>query len=159
MESAVANLCSPGNRVIVVSAGSFGERWVQLAERYGCEVEAIRYEWGEAPSADDLASTLAATSGARAVFLTQSETSTGVVADVQALAGAARPTGAHVVVDAISSLGAVPLEMDAWGVDVACAGSQKALMTPPGLAMAAVSDAVWEPEGSSSSPRFYFDWD
>jgi aspartate aminotransferase-like enzyme len=158
MESAVANLCSPGNKVIVVSAGSFGERWVQIAERYGCEVVAVRYEWGEAPSADDVASTLAETS-ARAVFLTHSETSTGVVADVQALAGAARPTGAHVVVDAISSIGAVPLEVDAWGIDVACAGSQKALMTPPGLAMASVSDAVWAPEGRSSSPRYYFDWD
>jgi aspartate aminotransferase-like enzyme len=159
MESAVANLCSPGNRVIVVSAGSFGERWIQLAERYGCEVEAVRYEWGEVPSADDLASTLREASDARAVFMTQSETSTGVVADVQALAAATRPSGAHVVVDAVSSLGAVPLDVDAWGVDVACSGSQKALMTPPGLAMASVSDAVWEPEGSSSSPRYYFDWD
>jgi aspartate aminotransferase-like enzyme len=159
MESAVANLCSPGNRVVVVSAGSFGERWVQIAERYGCEVIPVRYEWGEAPSADDLSGALADASGARAVFMTHSETSTGVVADVQALAGAARPSGAHVVVDAISSLGAVPLELDAWGIDVACAGSQKALMTPPGLAMAAVSDAVWAPEGHSSSPRYYFDWD
>src|SRR5207249_430431 len=84
---------------------------------------------------------------ARAVFLTQSETSTGVVADIQGLAAAARPSGAHVVVDAVSSLGAVPLEVDAWGIDVACAGSQKALMTPPGLAMASVSDAVWAPDG------------
>jgi aspartate aminotransferase-like enzyme len=159
MESAVANLCSPGNRVVVVSAGSFGERWTQIAERYGCEVVPVRYEWGESPSADDLASTLADTSGARAVFVTHSETSTGVVADVQALAGAARPSGAHVVVDAISSVGAVPLEVDAWGIDVACAGSQKALMTPPGLAMASVSDAVWAPEGRSSSPRYYFDWE
>ena len=159
MESAVANLCSPGNRVVVVSAGSFGERWAQIAERYGCEVVAVRYEWGEAPSADDLAVALAESSGSRAVFLTHSETSTGVVADVQALAAAARPSGAHVVVDAISSLGAVPLEVDAWGIDVACAGSQKALMTPPGLAMASVSDAVWAPEGRSSSPRYYFDWD
>jgi aspartate aminotransferase-like enzyme len=159
MESAVANLCSPGNKVIVVSAGSFGERWAQIAERYGSEVVAVRYEWGEAPSADDLAATLADASGARAVFLTHSETSTGVVADVQALAAAVRPSGAHVVVDAISSVGAVPLEVDAWGIDVACAGSQKALMTPPGLAMASVSDAVWAPEGRSSSPRYYFDWD
>jgi aspartate aminotransferase-like enzyme len=159
MESAVANLCSPGNRVVVVSAGSFGERWTQIAERYGCEVVAVRYEWGEVPSADDLAATFADVSDARAVFLTHSETSTGVVADVQALAAAVRPSGAHVVVDAISSVGAVPLEVDAWGIDVACAGSQKALMTPPGLAMASVSDAVWAPEGRSSSPRYYFDWD
>jgi aspartate aminotransferase-like enzyme len=159
MESAVANLCSPGNRVIAVSAGSFGERWMAIAERYGCDVVPITYEWGESPAPDDLAARLTELGGARAVFLTQSETSTGVVADVQALAAAARPSGAHVVVDAVSSLGAVPLEVDAWGIDVACSGSQKALMTPPGLALAAVSDAVWEAEGRSSSPRFYFDWE
>jgi aspartate aminotransferase-like enzyme len=159
MESAVANLCSPGNRVVVVSAGSFGERWAALVERYGCEVHAVRYEWGEAPAADDVAAALQEAGDARAVFLTQSETSTGVIADVQAIAAAVRPSGAHVVVDAVSSLGAVPLDVDGWGVDVACSGSQKALMTPPGLAMLSVSEAVWEPEGSASSPRFYFDWE
>ncbi len=159
MESAVANLCSPGNRVVVVSAGHFGERWIEIAERFGCQVEAIRYSWGEVPSPDDLGRRLQELGGARAVFLTQSETSTGVVCDVEALAAAARPSGAHVVVDAVSSLGAVPLEVDAWGIDVACSGSQKALMTPPGLAMAAVSDAVWEAEGRGSSPRYYFDWE
>src|SRR5262249_4746038 len=159
MESAVANLCSPGNRVVVVSAGSFGERWIAIAERYGCEVAVVQYDWGDVPAPDDLAARLTELGGARAVFVTQSETSTGVVADVQALAAAARPSGAHVVVDAVSSLGAAPLEVDAWGIDVACSGSQKALMTPPGLAMAAVSDAVWEAEGRASSPRFYFDWE
>jgi serine---pyruvate transaminase len=159
MESAVANLCSPGSRVVVVSAGAFGERWIEICERYGCEVSALRYEWGEIPRADDVASRLSELGDAHAVFLTHSETSTGVVCDLQALAAAIRPSGAHVVVDAVSSLGAVPLEMDSWGVDVVCAGSQKALMTPPGLALAAVSDAVWEPEGRASSPRYYFDWE
>jgi aspartate aminotransferase-like enzyme len=159
MESAVANLCSPGNRVVVVSAGHFGERWIEIAERYGCDVAPIRYEWGETPTADDLSAKLEEVGGARAVFLSQSETSTGVVCDVQGLAAAARPSGAHIVVDAVSSLGAVPLEVDAWGIDVACSGSQKALMCPPGLAMASVSEAVWEPEGSASSPRYYFDWE
>src|SRR5213078_2519878 len=123
--------------------GHFGERWIELASRYGYDVVPMRYEWGETPSAHDLSARLAELGGARAVFLTQSETSTGVVADVQALAAAARPSGAHVVVDAVSSLGAVPLEVDAWGIDVACSGSQKALMCPPGLAMASVSEAVW----------------
>jgi serine---pyruvate transaminase len=159
MESAVANLCSPGNRVVVVSAGHFGERWIEIAGRYGCDVVPLRYEWGETPTAADLAAKLQEAGGARAVFLTQSETSTGVVCDVQALATAVRPSGAHVVVDAISSLGAVPLEVDEWGVDVACSGSQKALMCPPGLAMASVSEAVWEPEGRASSPRYCFDWE
>ena len=159
MESAVANLCSPGTRVVVVSAGAFGERWIEITERYGCDVVPLRYAWGEVPAAADLEALLAETSGVRAVFLTQSETSTGVVSDLRPFAEATRPSGAHVVVDAVSSLGAVPLEMDAWGIDVVCAGSQKALMTPPGLAIAAVSDAVWNPEGRSSSPRYYFDWE
>src|SRR2546423_8364637 len=109
-------------------------------------------------SADDLAGKLAEGGGATAVFLTQSETWTGVVADVQALAAAAKPSGAPVVVDAVSSLGAVPLDVDSWGIDVACSGSQKALMTPPGLAMVAVSDAVWV-GGRASAPRYYFDWE
>src|ERR687886_262481 len=139
MESAVANLCSPGQRVVVASAGHFRGRWVELASRYGSAVVPLRYEWGETPSPDDLSARLRELGGATAVFLTHSETSTGVVADVQALAAAAKPSGAHVVVDAVSSLGALPLEVDAWGIDVACSGSQKALMTPPGLAMVSVS--------------------
>ena len=159
MESAVANLCGPGSRVVVVSAGAFGERWIEIAERFGCAVVPLRYEWGEVPRAADLGMMLDDTPDVRAVFVTHSETSTGVVADLRALSEAARPSGAHVVVDAISSLGAVPLEMDAWGIDVVCSGSQKALMTPPGLAFAAVSDAVWEPEGRTSSARYYFDWE
>jgi aspartate aminotransferase-like enzyme len=159
LESAVANLCSPGGRVLVVSSGNFGERWVELTERYGAEVDVLRYEWGETPSPEDVAARLAELGGAQAVFVTQCETSTGVVADVQALAAAIRPSGAHVVVDAVSSLGAVPLETDAWGIDVVASGSQKALMTPPGLALVSVSGAAWEAEGPRSSPRYYFDWE
>jgi aspartate aminotransferase-like enzyme len=157
MESTVANLCSPGDRVVVVSAGAFGERWQQLARAYGCSVEAVEYEWGETPNADDLSARLEELGGARLVFLTHSETSTGVVADVQALAAAAKAAGALVAVDAVSSLGAVPLETDAWGIDVVAAGSQKALMTPPGLGFASVSGAAWAVLGTS--PRFYFDWE
>jgi serine---pyruvate transaminase len=156
MESAVANLCSPGDRVVVVSAGYFGERWGQIAHTYGLDVREVRYEWGETPSPDDLVEHL---DGAVAVFLTQSETSTGVVADVEALAEPAREAGALVVVDAISSLGAVPLETDPWGVDVAVSGSQKALMTPPGLALVSVSPTAWERAARASSPVFYFAWD
>ncbi len=118
----------------------------------------VRYEWGETPSADDVAAALDEAGGARAVFLTHSETSTGVVADVGEIAGRVAPSGALTVVDAISSLGAVPLETDAWGIDVVVAGSQKALMTPPGLATTAVSTAALEAAAESASPRFYFDW-
>ena len=157
MESAVANLCSPGERVLVVSAGHFGERWQAIASSYGTAVEALEYAWGEVPSADDLASRLAELGGAKAVFLTHSETSTGVVSDLQALAAAAADHGALSVVDAVSSLGAVPVETDAWGLDVVLSGSQKALMTPPGLAMVSASERAWAARGDS--PRFYFDWE
>ena len=155
MESAVANLFDPGDPVLAVAAGGFGERWVQIARAYGCDVDELAYEWGETPSAEDVSARLAARP-AKAVLMTHSETSTGVVSDVRALAAAAHEGGALAVCDAISSLGAVPLETDAWEVDVVLSGSQKALMTPPGLAMATVSDAAWE--RLAQSPRFYFDW-
>jgi serine---pyruvate transaminase len=157
MESAVANLCSPGERVLVVSAGHFGERWRTIASAYGAEVETLEYEWGEIPSADDVAGRLRELGGAKAAFITHSETSTGVVCDLQALGAAISEQGALSVVDAVSSLGAVPLETDAWGLDVVVSGSQKALMTPPGLAMVSASERAWA--GLGESPRFYFDWE
>jgi serine---pyruvate transaminase len=157
MESTVANLCSVGDRVLVVSAGYFGQRWAGIAEAYGCDVDHVRYEWGKAPVAEELASRLQELGGVKIVFLTQSETSTGVVADIASLAAAAKAAGALVAVDAISSLGAVPLETDNWGLDAVAAGSQKALMTPPGLAMVSVSEQAWSSLGRS--PRFYFDWE
>jgi aspartate aminotransferase-like enzyme len=159
MESAVANLCSPGDRVLVVSAGYFGERFGKIARAYGCVVEELSYAWGESPSADDVTARLEELGGVHAVLLTHSETSTGVVADVQALAAAAKDAGSLVVVDAISSLGAVPLDTEAWRIDVVASGSQKALMTPPGLAMASVSEEAWEASRRSTSPRMYFDWE
>jgi serine---pyruvate transaminase len=155
MESAVANLVDPGDPVLVISAGSFGDRWHQLAKTYGADIDLLEYEWGETPAAEDVAARLAARPS-KAVLMTQSETSTGVISDIRALAAAAAEGGALSVVDAISSLGAVPLETDAWGVDVVISGSQKALMTPPGLAMATVSERAWAQLGSA--PRFYFDW-
>ncbi len=157
MESTVANLCAAGDRVLVVSAGYFGQRWAGIAEAYGCDVDHVRYEWGEAPAAEDLASRLEELGDVKVVFLTQSETSTGVVADIASLAAVAKATGALVAVDAISSLGAVPLETETWGIDAVASGSQKALMTPPGLAMVSVSELAWSSLGPS--PRFYFDWE
>jgi aspartate aminotransferase-like enzyme len=158
LESVVANLASPGDRVVAVSAGYFGERWADIARAYGCEVEHIAYEWGETPSADDLAARLAELGGASLVLVTQSETSTGVVCDVPALAAAAKASGALVAVDAISSLGAVPCETDEWRLDSVVSGSQKALMSPPGLMTVSVSDAAWKAREGASSPRFYLDW-
>jgi serine---pyruvate transaminase len=155
-ESAMANLVTPGEPHLVVSAGNFGERWVSMAEAYGADADVLRYAWGETPDADDLRARLRERE-AKAVWLVQSETSTGVVADVQALAAAAKEAGALVVVDAVSSLGAIPCETDAWHLDVVVSGSQKALMSPPGLGLAAVSEAAFAARGSS--PRFYFDWE
>jgi serine---pyruvate transaminase len=158
MESAVANLCSPGEPALVVSAGYFGERWANLLQAYGAEVDHLRYAWGEIPSPDDVAERLRERAGTT-VFLTQSETSTGVVTDLQPFAAAAHDAGALSVVDAISSLGAVPLETGAWGIDVVAAGAQKALMTPPGLAMVSASEAAWQKSATATSPSFYFDWE
>ena len=130
-----------------------------MARAYGCEVEQLRYAWGETPTPDDLRAKLAEIEPVTLVFLVHSETSTGVVADVQALAAVAKEAGALVVVDAVSSLGAVPLEQDDWGLDVVVSGSQKALMTPPGLATASVSPAAWEQVARATLPSFYFDWE
>ena len=156
MESAVANLVSPGDPVLVVSGGYFGERWAAIAKAYGANVDHLRYAWGEIPSVDDVSARLRERES-DLVFFTHSETSTGVVLDPQQFAAAAREAGALSVVDAVSSLGAVPLDTDAWGIDVVASGAQKALMTPPGLAMASASDAAWERSASASSPRFYWD--
>ena len=159
LESVVANLSSPGDRVVAVSAGYFGERWADIARAYGCDVEHLAYEWGETPSAEDLAARLAELGGASLVLVTQSETSTGVVCDVRALAGAAKEAGALVAVDAISSLGAVPCETDEWGLDSVVSGSQKALMTPPGLMTVSASEAAWKARESAAAARFYLDWE
>ena len=156
MESAIANLCSPGERVLVVSAGYFGERFGEIARAYGCDVLELRYDWGETPTADDLRARIDETAPS-VVLITQSETSTGVVCDVQALSAAAGD--ALLVCDAISSLGAVPLETEAWGVDVVVSGSQKALMTPPGLAVVSVSETAWQKSTAASLPRYYFEWE
>jgi aspartate aminotransferase-like enzyme len=155
-ESAAANLVSAGEPQLVISAGNFGERWASLLTAYGADVDHLRYAWGETPEPDDVRARLQERT-AKAVWVVQSETSTGVVADVQAIAAVAKDAGALVVVDAVSSLGALPCETDAWGLDVVVSGSQKALMTPPGLGLCAVSAAALGATGSA--PRFYFDWD
>ncbi len=153
MESAPANLCAPGDRVAVVSHGSFGERWIAICEQHGLDVQAISYEWGERPDPDEVGAAVRE-SGAGIVFCQQSDTSTGVVSDVRAIKQAVGD--ALLVVDAVSSLGAVPLETDEWGIDVVVSGSQKALMAPPGLAMVSVPEHVLAQTKLSRS--FYFDW-
>src|SRR5687767_2539925 len=159
MESSVQNLCSTGDRVLVVSHGYFGERFAAITGAYGCDVIHLRYPWGESPSADEVGEKLEEMGGARAIFLTHSDTSTGVVSHLRAIAERLNGTEAIVVVDAISSLAAVPLETDAWGLDVVITSSHKALMCPPGLAFASVSERAFEVARSAASPRYYFDWE
>jgi aspartate aminotransferase-like enzyme len=145
--------------VLVVSHGYFGERFAAIAETYGCDLVHLRYPWGETPSSDDVAAKLDEMGGAKVVFLTHSDTSTGVVSDLQGIAERLNGTDAILVVDAISSLAAVPLDTEAWGLDVVITSSHKALMCPPGLAFASVSARALEAAGQATSPRFYFDWE
>ena len=158
-ESAVANLTSAGDRQLVLSAGNFGERWAGMVRAFGADLIHARLEWGETPEPEDLRSALADAGDVKVVYLTHSETSTGVVCDVQALAAVAKEAGALVVVDAVSSLGAVPLESDLWDLDVVVSGSQKALMCPPGLAFASVSAAALAASAKATAPRYVMDWE
>ncbi|HVV58000.1 MAG TPA: alanine--glyoxylate aminotransferase family protein [Gaiellaceae bacterium] len=153
MESAVDNLAAPGDRVAVVSHGSFGDRWIAICERHGLDVHPIRYEWGETPDPDEVGSAVRE-AGAELVFCQHSDTSTGVVSDIRRVKEAVGD--ATLVVDAVSSLGAVPLEMEEWGIDVVVSGSQKALMCPPGIGFAGVAAKTWDRVRQSRS--FYFDW-
>jgi aspartate aminotransferase-like enzyme len=158
MEAAVVNLCSPGDRILVCDTGNFGERFRKIAAAYGVDVTPIEYEWGETVQAADVTNALDADRSITAVFLQHSETSTGVVNDVEAVARAVKHRPQLVVVDTISGVGAAPLRVDEWGVDVAIGGSQKALMTPPGIGFVTVSKAAWDAQAKASCPRFYTDW-
>ena len=158
MESAVVNLVEPGDTVIVASCGNFGERWIKLTRTWGAEVVALEYEWGTKVEPGDIRRALADNPGAKAVFCQFSETSTGVVNDIRTIGEIVADTPAVFVVDAISGLGATDLPTDEWKVDVCVAGSQKALMVPPGLAYVAVSEKAWKTVGAVKTARFYFDW-
>lgn len=157
LESAVANLFSPGDRVVVPVAGYFGDRFARIAEAFHLDVRRVEYDWGRAARPDDIAAALAE-APTKGVLAQHSETSTGVIHDVEGMGAACRGAGALLVVDVISSLGAVPYDGDGWGVDVAVGGSQKALGATPGLAFISVSDAAWKASKEATSPRFYFDW-
>jgi aspartate aminotransferase-like enzyme len=163
MESAVANLIAPGDKALVASCGKFGQRWAELCEVYGAELYHHDGEWGARIEPEELERALqGAGDGVRAVFTTQSETSTGVLNDVAALTEVAHRHGALMCVDAVSGLGVVDLPTDAWGVDVVASGSQKALMCPPGLGFAAVSEnalAAASVARKHGARTYYFDWE
>lgn len=156
MEAACANLLSPGDRVLVPVMGAFSERFAKIAEAYGAVVERIPVEWGKPVEPEAIRERLSRTSF-KAVFTTHNETSTGVENDIEVISRVVHEYGPLLVVDAISSLGAVNLETDNWGIDMVITGSQKALMVPPGMSILSVSKRAWDAIAASKSPRFYFD--
>jgi aspartate aminotransferase-like enzyme len=158
LESAIQNCFSPGEEVLVPLAGFFSQRWQRLAEAYGLTVHTVDEDWGTRLDPSAVASALAGHPGTKAILLTHSETSTGVIQPVEELARVASDAGVMVLVDVVSSLGAVPFAFDEWGIDVAVGGSQKALSATPGIAFVAVSERAWAVSEASTNPRFYFDW-
>jgi len=157
MEAAVSNLTSPGDKVVVISAGKFGERWVELARAYGCKVELASAAYGESVPAEALRAKLSP--DVRCVYMQSTESSTGARHDVQAIAKLVRTNApdALLIVDAITGLGTTHFDVDGWGIDVVIGGSQKAVMIPPGLAYCAVSERAWKRMEAATNPRYYFD--
>ncbi len=157
MESAVSNLFSRGDKVIVCSAGKFGERWVEMAKAFGLDAIVLKAEYGAAVPPQQVEAALAANPEARGVFVQASETSTGVQHDVRAMGQAIARTDAIFVVDAITGLGTMPLDIEGWGLDVVVGGSQKAFMIPPGLAFLSISPKAWKRAETANLPHYYFD--
>jgi aspartate aminotransferase-like enzyme len=159
LEAAVVNVLSPGDRVLAVTVGAFGDRFAKVAEVYGADVRRLEVEWGRAATAAGVRAALRQEPNARAVLLTHNETSTGVTNPIPELALAIREVAADalILVDAISALGAVPFSMDDWGLDLVVTGSQKAWMSAPGMAFAAVGERAWAAMETARMPRFYFD--
>ncbi len=159
MEGAVSNLLSPGDRVLIGTAGKFGERWVQLAEAYGIEAVVVEAPYGHAVPMNEMKRHLESSGPFRAVLIQATESSTGVRHDVESLGKmvSALPD-CCLVVDAITGLGTTDLRPDEWGIDILIGGSQKATMIPPGLAFASVSEKAWKQIESSKLPRYYFDY-
>jgi aspartate aminotransferase-like enzyme len=160
MEASVSNLTSPGDRVLVLTAGKFGERWASLAKAFGCTVETVTAPYGETFSLEEVRRKLSP--DLRCVYMQATESSTGVRHDVEAIAKLVRTSSdtrpdTLFVVDAITGLGTTHLDPDDWGIDVIIGGSQKALMIPPGLAYGAISDRTWQRMETAKSPRYYFD--
>jgi len=156
MDATVSNLFSRGDRVIVCVAGKFGERWADIAKAYGLDANVLTVPYGDAVSPQMLEAALAADPAVKGVFVQASETSTGAAHDVEAMGRAVAKTGAIMVVDAITGLGTMPLDIDRWGLDVVIGGSQKAFMIPPGLAFMSISPKAWKLGESGTLPHYYF---
>jgi len=158
MEGSVTNFLSPGDEVLVVNGGKFGERWTKICQAYGMKVEELIVEWGHAVKADLVEAALKKNPKIRAVFIQANETSTGVYHDIKTVAAVVKKTDALFVVDAISALVAHDIRTDEWGVDVMIGGSQKGVMLPPGLAFVSVSDKAWKMADAAKTPKFYFNF-
>ncbi len=157
MEASVVNTLSPGDKVIAVNSGKFGERWVKLCKTYGMKVFTIDVEWGKAVESSEIEKILESEKDIKAVFTTMSETSTGVKHDIEKIASiVSKHEETILVVDAITALGVMDLPVDKWGVDIVVSGSQKALMLPPGIATISVSQKAWKAVEKSTLPKFYF---
>jgi aspartate aminotransferase-like enzyme len=155
MEASVANLTSPGDRVLVLTAGKFGERWRDLAKAFNCKVHLVEAPYGETISLDAVKAAL--TPDTRVVYMQASESSTGARHDVEGVARLLKGSDTLLVVDGITGLGTMHFDVDGWGIDVIIGGSQKALMIPPGLAYLSVSERAWKRMESAKQPRYYFD--
>ncbi len=155
METAVVNVCSPGDKVLCATGGKFAERWGELGRAYGCNVIDVPVEWGKSLTVEQTRQALKDHPDARALYITQSETSTGALTDVQAIAALTRESDVLLGVDAITGIGVHPFRLDEWGVDIAVSGSQKGCMTPPGLSFIAVSPRTWKAVQACTSPRYY----
>ena len=158
LDGSVSNFFSRGDKAIVCTAGKFGERWVEIAKVYGLDVTVLQAEYGDTVSPDRLEQALKANPGVRGVFVQASETSTGAAHDVKRMAEAVRKTEAIFVVDAITGIGTMPLDIDGWGLDVVIGGSQKAFMIPPGLAFVSISPKAWKMGETATLPHYYFDF-
>ena len=157
LEAAVVNVLSPGDRVLAVSIGVFGNRLASIAETYGAEVVRYELEWGAAAAADEVARRLDADPSIKAVLVTHNETSTGVTNPLEEIAAVVRKCDPLLIVDGVSSVSSIPCPAERWGVDVLVSGSQKGWMVPPGLAFVWLSEVAWEASESATMPSFYFD--
>jgi len=158
LEAAIVNTLSPGDKVLSVSVGAFGERFATIAGQFGAEVIPLRFEWGKAAEADAVGRALQAEPKIKAVLVTHNETSTGVTNDLASISSVVKEFDKLLLVDAISSLGSINLPVDEWQLDVAVTGSQKGWMAPPGLAMVSVSQEAWQANTRAKMPRFYWDF-
>ena len=157
LETAVVNMLSPGDTVLSVSIGVFGERFAKIAETYGAGVVSLNFPHGQAADPSQVATALEQNPSVKAVLVTHNETSTGITNDLGAISKIVKSAGKLLMVDCISSLGSIDVPVDEWGIDVAISGSQKGWMVPPGMAMLTVSEAGWQAYAEAKMPRFYFD--